>query len=224
MFDDRSVVVEYFFLPVGAFAERIRVVVNRGLAAVHVHLVHQHGVFRGVQHILRLPWALPSVGEGVVDPHLLVAALARGHENDSVGASGSVDCCRCRILENLHGHDVGRVEIVDVSAHWHSVDDVQRVAVIDCAYAPDAHFGAGAGLAGVLGYGDSRDHSLEQVVHAGACRLGEGVSLDGTDGGGDDALLLHAVAYDHHVVKHLHIFVKNDVECCRQVLWNYCCL
>ena len=63
------------------------------------------------------------------DCRLLVSdlSLPGGHQDDAVGGTRSIDSCRCSVLEDVDGLDVGRVEGVKaVHAAGHTVDNDER--------------------------------------------------------------------------------------------------
>ena len=80
-----------------------------------------------------LPSRLPALGEIVADSHLTHLTLLGGHEDHTIGSTGSVDGTRGSILQHLDTLDVAGVDVVKTTLDRHTVDDIQRVAVVDRA-------------------------------------------------------------------------------------------
>ena len=90
-----------------------------------------------------------------------------------------------------------------------SVDDIQRVVVVECADTTDAHRRC------------SRRISVGRDVHAGHTSLegfdrvvfillGDFVDINGGDSAGHVGLALHRVADDDNLVKHLGVLFEDD--------------
>ena len=131
MVDNTGVVVEHLVLPVGALAILIRIGIDRSLSCVDKTFVHHHSILGGVKHIAVLPWVLPAVREVVVHVYSALLAALGGDEDDTVGSTCTVDGARGSVLQHLDALDVARVQIVDAALDGHTINDVERVAVVD---------------------------------------------------------------------------------------------
>ena len=146
---NRGVIVEHLVLPVGALAlERSDVLsrVTRGVAVVHLCLVHYNHILLSVQHRLLLPRVLPTVTEVIVNRCLACRSALRGYENNTVGSTRAVDGSRGSILQNLNRSDVNRVEITYATLHSHTVHDIERVGIVHRARTADSELRGGARL------------------------------------------------------------------------------
>ena len=112
------IVVEEQFLPVGTKAldsiaigidQVIGIGIERCLTTVDVLLVLQDGIVGGTGHIALLPGTLPAVTEVVVDLCLTHLTFLGGHENHTVGSTGTVNGTRGSILQHLDTLDIIRV-------------------------------------------------------------------------------------------------------------------
>ena len=212
MLHDRRIVVEELLLPVRALAQRRRVLVDRGQAAVHIHLIHHHSVFMGVEHVLRAPGALPSVGERVIDRRAALVALTGRDQNDAIRTAGTVNGSRRGVLEHFDRENVGRIKIVDIAADGHPIDNVERIAVVDGPHAADAYTNSGTGLAGALRDVHTRHHAFQHIVDASARHTSQVVALHAADGRRDDAFTLNAVTDHHHILQRLDIVLQDDLQ------------
>ena len=143
----------------------VRVGIERLHAGVDVALVHHHGILRGVENVALAPFALPSVREVVV--HLNLAFLSRlcGHEHHSVCRAGTVDGSRGGVLEHLDALDVARIDIVETALDGHAVNNIQRVGVVDGAYAAHPYTRSRTGLTRRRGDSDARRQTFQRIVH-----------------------------------------------------------
>ena len=139
MVDNTGVVVEHFVLPVGALAVLIRIGIDRSLSCVDKTFVHHHSILGGVEHIAVLPWVLPAVREVVVDVYSTLLAALGGDEDDTVGSTCTVDGARGSILQYLNALDVAGVQIVDAALDGHTINDVERVTIIDSTDTTDTN-------------------------------------------------------------------------------------
>ena len=131
MVDNTGVVVEHFVLPVGALAVLIRIGIDRSLSCIDKTFVHHHSILGGVEHIAVLPRILPTIREIVVDVYSALLAALGGDEDDTIGSTCTVDGARGSILQYLNALDVAGVQIVDAALDGHTINDVERVAVVD---------------------------------------------------------------------------------------------
>ena len=139
MVDNTGVVVEHFVLPVGALAVLIRIGIDRSLSCVDKTFVHHHSILGGVKHIAVLPWVLPAVREVVVHVYSALFAALGGDEDNTVGSTCTIDGARGSILQYLNALDVAGVQIVDTALDGHTINDVERVTVVDSTDTTDTN-------------------------------------------------------------------------------------
>ena len=217
------IVVEHLVLPVRTRGDGaphgVGKIVGVGVGSLHagvgVPLVHHHGVLRSVEEVALAPLALPSVREVVVDPHLALRAALGGDQHHAVGRTRTVDCARGGVLEHLDTLDVARVYVVEAALDGHSVDDVERVGVVDGADTAHADFRRRSRLSRRRRYGDACGEALQGVVHADGCRHAQLVRAYLGYGGRHDALLLHAVTHHYKLVERGVVLVHDDAHACR---------
>ena len=202
-----GIVVEHGILPVRPLAVGIGVGIDGGHARVHGSFVHHQCIGRGIEHIAALPRLLPTVGEVVVHRNLAQPPALGGDDDHTIGRPCTVDGTRGGVFEHFHALDVAGVDVVNVAFHGHSVDDEERIGVVDGAHTAHPDPGSGSGLAGGRGDGDAGGESLQGVIHArGGCEL-QIVRAHLGNGGCDDALFLHAIAHNHHLVDEFGVFL-----------------
>ena len=206
------VIIEGLVLPVGALSGRrdLLEAVEGSAAVVDAGFVHDGHVLLGIQDLFLAPGVLPAVAAVISNGSLAFLAALGGHEDHAVRGTGAVDGGRSGILEDFHGLDIRRVQVVDAAVHRHAVHDVQRVGVVDGADTADLDLGTGTRLTGCLGDLDTGNLALEGVVHGGGADRVQGVAVHFGDGGRDDALLLDTVTYDHGFVQHLGVVLQDD--------------
>ena len=187
--------------------------VLRGEAGIDLGLVlgdgHQHGIVPQVQlggH-LRQRGLLPDAQAGAV-----AACLVGGDEDDAVRAAGSVDGRCARVLQDLHGDDVLRVDLGQVAgvAEGEAVHDQERgVGTVHGGVTSHAHDGRRARFLGIVGDLDTRHAALHEGFD-GVGRLGGQVlGRQGGDGAGEVALLHAAVADGDRLLQHDGRFVQD---------------
>ena len=90
--------------------------------------------------VLHCPGVHTPLGVHIED-RLAVAGSLGGNHHDTVGASGTVEGIGSRVLEDCHGLDIARVEVVEVTRIRHSVHNPQRaVPRVEGAEASDTDF------------------------------------------------------------------------------------
>ena len=168
-------------------------------------------VFLGAEDLGLLAEGLQ--GEAAVVGHGRVSFLAGlgGDEDDAVTCLRTVDGGGGGILQDLHGLDHGRIEVLDV-VHLQTVHDEER--------------SDGAGVRGVAADTDgctfTRSTGRVDDLHTGGLALEGGGSVgrgavlqvvrtDGSHGTGQVTLPLHAVTDDHGLFQHLGIILEDDV-------------
>ena len=158
--------------------------------------------FVGVEHVDRLR-DVRNAELAVVahDGAFARAALGRD-EDDAARAARTVDRRRRGVFEHFEALDVAAFEVREgPGVARNAVDDVERVVArrgrLDAA---DADRNVAVGLAAQGEHLHARHLGGHGVAEIGRRHGGEVFGLDGRDGRRHVALVLHAVAYDHHVV------------------------
>ena len=139
MLCDGRVVVEGLVLPVsscagsGDFSRSVK-----GQAAVvDAGLVHYYHIFGGIENLFLAPGVLPAIAAVICDGCLAFLTILCSDEYYTVCSTGTVDCCRGCVFQNLDRFDISRVQIVDTAVYRHTVYYKQRVGVVDGADTAD---------------------------------------------------------------------------------------
>ena len=158
MLHDGGIVVEEQILPVGAetvdlVAVGVGQVVGIGIegsrASLHGTLVLQDGVVGSTRYVALLPGTLPTVTEVVVDGGLALLTLLGGHEDHTVGGTGTVDGTRGSVLQHFDTLDVAGVDAFHtILVGRHTVDNIKRIRVVDGSDTTDADHRLGTRLTG----------------------------------------------------------------------------
>ena len=190
--------------------------IQRGEAGVDLGLVlgdgHQHGIVPQVQlggH-LRQRGLLPDAQAGAV-----AARLVGGDEDDAVRAAGTVDGRCARVLQDLHGDDVLRVDLGEVTgiAEGEAVHDQERsVGTVHGGVTSHAHDGRRARFLGVVGHLDARHAALHEGFDGVGGLGGQVFGRQGGDGTGEVALLHAAVTDGDRLLQHDGRFVQDHVD------------
>ena len=220
MLGDGCIVVEEQFLPVGAkagdfVAVGIDNIVGVGIegsqSVLYLALILQDGIVDSSGHVALLPRRLPARAEVVVDLCFADLSLLRGDENDAVGSPCTVDGARGSILQHFHTLDVLGVHAFHtVLVGRHAVDNIKRFRVVDGTDTTDTDERLGARLARGRGDLHAGSHTLQRIFGAQACLAFQVVGAHFGNRCRDDALLLHAVANDHHVLQRVLVFPQGD--------------
>ena len=165
-------------------------------------LLEDSGEFIGVEHVDRLRNVRDAELAVVAhDGAFAFAALGRD-ENDTARTARTVDRSRRGVFEHFEAFDVAAFEVREgPGVARNAVDDVERVVArrgrLDAA---DADRDVAVGLAAQGEHLHARHLGGHGVAEIGRRHGGEVFGLDGRDGRRHVALVLHAVAHDHHVV------------------------
>ena len=178
-------------------------------AVVHIALPHHLAKFLGIEDLHAVHVGLG--GHGGVEVHFYLAFLAGlgGDDDDAVGGAAAVDGSGSSVLEHLDGLDVVTVELVHTGLGGHTVNDVQRVFVVEGADTADAdRSGAGRGTVGTdVHAGNASLQSFHRVV---LILFGHVCCVYRRDGTGEVGLSLDRVAGYHHLVQQLGVFVHDN--------------
>ena len=163
--------------------------------------------------------AVDTVGVRLLEAHvgvegdggLLLAdlALAGGHEYDAVGGAGTVDGGGSRILEDVDGLDIGRVEVIQIAA-GHTVDDDERVGVAVGAETADGDVVAGTRHTAGLDDIHTRDRAVESAEGVGGVLLLDVFTGNINSGTREEFLLLGTITDDDGLFEHLVVFLERD--------------
>ena len=154
---------------------------------------------------------LVGEGAGVADMHLALGTLLGGHEDDTVGAAGTVDGGRGGVLQDLDGLDILRVEVLDRAAHHrNAVHDIQR------------RRGGGEGALTADIHGTDFTRALVGAdIHTGGAALqgfedvvgrtlGQLLGADGNHGARHIALLHRTVTDGHGLFEEQAVILQGD--------------
>ena len=127
----------------------------------------------GVQHLRLMRKRLKDVFAGIGDGCRSFSALLGGDENHTIARFSAIDGRGSRILEDLHGLDQRRIEILD-AVDLEAVDNDERSDFAAVGrYATDVDFSAASWSSGVRDDLNARHLSLKQT----AC-IGEGSYIE----------------------------------------------
>ena len=147
-----------------------------------------------------------------IDLRVTFDALLGGDQDDAVGGTGTVDGSRCRILEDLEGSDVVRIQVVDV-AHWYVVHDIKGIRTgTESGGTSDADGGTFTGRTGIRGDLNACCSALHSLKNIGR-RLGHDcIGVYGRDGSGQVTFLDGAVTDDDDVVESRRLFADGEID------------
>ena len=97
---------------------------------VHITLPHHLSELLGIEHLHLVGIGLNGQAGIKVDSHLALLASLGGNDDYTIGSTASVDTGRCGILQHLDALDVVTVQFVHTGLCGHTVDDVERVVVV----------------------------------------------------------------------------------------------
>ena len=135
-----------------------------------------------------------------------------GDEHDTVTGLGAVDGGGGGVLQDLHGFDHRRIQVLDV-VHLQTIDDEERSDVAGVrGITTDADVGTGTRSTGGVDDLDTGGLTLE-----GSGGVGDGTVLqvfgtDRSDGAGEVALALDTVTDHDRLLQEFSVFLEGDVE------------
>ena len=158
--------------------------------------------FVGVEHVDRLRDVRDAELAVVAHDGAFARAALGRDEDDAARAARTVDRRRRGVLEHFEALDVAAFEVREgPGVARNAVDDIERVVArrgrLDAA---DADRDVAVGLAAQREHLHARHLGGHGVAEVGRRHVGEILGLDRRDGRRHVALVLHAVAHDHHVV------------------------
>ena len=172
--------------------------IDLGTRCVEVVLVKDGHVLLCIEKLWTLVGVRPSHGTIVAELDLAGLALLGGHQDHTVGSTGTVDGCRCSILQDIDALDVVGVDAVKV-ATCYTVDDVKRSSVTGGADTTDVDLVALTRLRGRLGNLYTRGLALHSFECVGSVQLGDVITLYLNGGTGQQLFLHGTVTDDDHV-------------------------
>ena len=138
-------------------------------------------------------------------------ALARGHEDDTVRRTGTVDGRRRRILQDVDGFDVGRVQILQM-ASGNTVDDHERARGTGGADTADRDVVTGARAATGLNDVHTRNGAVQGTQRIRGALLLDILTRDVDRGAREQTLLLGTITDDDRFIKELGVFLEHDID------------
>ena len=167
----------------------------------------------GVEHIIGFRHARYAELTVVTDYGMFVLTALGRDEDNAARTARTVDRRRRSVLEHFEALDVVAVEVREgTGVARNAVDDVERVVArrggLDAA---DADRDVAVGLAAQLEHLHARHLGGHGVTEIGRRKPFEILGLDRRDRRRHVALILHAVAYDHHVVHGDRLAFQRDV-------------
>ena len=178
----------------------------------------------GIHHLEHLGRLGETDTHIIGDLGLALAALLGGDEDDAARSTGTVQRGGSRILEDLDGGDVGRVDVrkgvglgVGVGDHAGSdrnaIHDVQRIRTGgDGADATDEDLGLGTGAAARRRHLHTGSLTLQHGVEADVRGILEQIGLDGGNGSRHRLGTLGTVSHDDDILESLRIGTQGDVD------------
>ena len=143
--------------------------------------------------------------------HLALGTLLGGHEDDTVGAAGTVDGGRGGVLQDLDGLDILRVEVLDRAAHHrNAVHDIERRGGSgEGALTADIHGTdfTRAVVGADIHTGGAALQGFEDVVGR---TLGQFFGTDGNHGARHIALLHRTVTNGHGLFEEQAVILQGD--------------
>ena len=138
-------------------------------------------------------------------------ALARGHEDDTVRRAGTVDGRRRRILQDVDGFDVGRVQVLEVTA-GHTVDDDEGARGAGGADTTDRDVVTGARTTTGLDDVHTRNGAVQGAQRIRRALLLDILTRDVDRGTRKQALLLGTITDDDRFIQELGVFLEHDID------------
>ena len=114
-------------------------------AVVHVCTPQHLSVLLGIEHFHLVGVGLYGNAGVEVNLNLAFLTLLGGDDDHTVGSTRTVDTGRGGILQHLDALDVVTIQFVHARLRGHTVDDVQRVVVVQRTHTTDANLGSTRG-------------------------------------------------------------------------------
>ena len=78
-----------------------------------------------------MPCTLPAIREIVIHIHLTLVASLGSYQYNTVGSASSINSTRSSIFQYFYALYVAGVDIINITFYWHSVNNIERIRVID---------------------------------------------------------------------------------------------
>ena len=178
--------------------------VSGSAAGVQVDLVDILHVFPGIRHIRNVQGCLDAGITVIIDLYRTCDATARGDEDHAAAGLCTVDGSGSCILQNGHGLNRSRVELVHVELE--SVDEHERIGAHERSHAANLDGRVvGTWSTGSLLHQNTGCTALESLGHLGNRLVGELRIVDDTHGGSDVLALLAGHTGNNGLFEHIHI-------------------
>src|SRR5205807_4311718 len=139
-------------------------------------------------------------------------SLPRLDDHDAVAGPRPVNRRGRRVFQDLDFSDVVGTQPVEVGVlHRRTVDDVQRIVVLERGDAPDPDRGTRAGRAAGIDR-DTGHAAIQPLQHTGRGLLLEGLDIDSADRARDVGPPLCRVTGDDHLWQHGDGPVQRDID------------
>ena len=146
-----------------------------------------------------------------VNAYLTLSTFLGGDDDNTIGSTATIDTCGCRILEHLDGLDVVRVQLVHTRLGRHTVDDIQRVVVVERTHTTYSHRGSTRGS--TVGCDVHARHLALQGFHRVVLLLFLQVfGTDSTNGTRQVRLALSGITRHNHFFQHLVVLLEHDIH------------
>ena len=191
--------------PVVHIAQCIHVGVQ---AIVHIALPHDASEFLGIQHLHAVYIGLGGHAGVKVHFYLTILAALGGDDDNTVGGAATVNGSGSGVFQDLDGLDVVTVEFMHAGLGGDTVDDVQRVVVVEGSHTTDPD-GGSAGRATVRTDIHSGNTALQGFDGVVLVLFGQIVGVHRGDGTGEIGLALDRITGYHHFIQQLGVFVHD---------------
>ena len=122
--------------PVEVVAQTVHVRIE---TIIDIALPHHLAKILSVQNLHLVGVGLQGNAGIEVDPYLAFLASLGGDDDDTICRTRTINRCRGGILQDLDALDVITVQLVHACLGRHTVDDVERVVVVQCSDTTDAN-------------------------------------------------------------------------------------
>ena len=162
---------------------------------------------------------MPIIG----NRHFTSLTLFGSYENHTVCSSRSVDGTRCSILQHVDTLDVGRVQVVDVTAS-HTIDNIKRLGITIGTSTTDGNLKTITRLTRYCLNAHTGALALESAKHLSRVQFGNIFTFHLDSSTSDQLLLLDTITDDNHFFKNGVVIFHRDVESRLVANGNLLCL
>ena len=188
-----------------------QIVVVRILTVVHAGLPEGTAPLFGIHRLNLVLIERGSHRRVEVHLHLAVLTLLGGDDDDTVRGTRTVDTGRGSVLQHLDRLDVVTVQLVHTGLRRHTVDDVQRVVVVQRADTTDAHRRSTRQV--TVGLDVHARHTALQGLHRVVLvLLGQFADAHHAHRTRQVGLALGGIARHHHFVQRQGVVLHHDLH------------